>query len=131
MLNMDGKIFAFALICFIINATSMGNLAALAEEPAVEILAASCAGCHGPKGNSEGPATPTISGISQAYFTLAMDQYLQGQRNSTIMKRIAKGYSWDQIRALANYFAAQPMVPPNQSYDRLKARRGKKLHMIY
>ena len=129
MNNVDGKLFALALTWFVIGATAMGNKAALAQDPAVEILAATCAGCHGPKGNSEGPATPTISGISQAYFILAMDQYRQGQRNSTIMKRIAKGYSWEQIRALADYFAGQPMVPLNQSYDKVKAGRGKRIHL--
>ena len=127
----DWRQFATALILFLVNIATAAKEPALAAEPSIEILAATCAGCHGPNGNSEGPATPTISGTSETYFILAMDQYRQGLRNSTIMARIAKGYSWDQIRRLAIYFAQQPMISRRQDFDGTKARRGKRIHASY
>lgn len=107
------------------------SMSALAAEPRIEVLVATCAGCHGHNGSSQGPAIPTISGISYGYFVLSMEEYRKGLRNSTIMKRIALGYNWTQIKEMAAYFSKQPFGPLNTPYDRTRARRGKALHMKY
>ena len=57
--HIQGVLIAFSL--------ALGGVA-FAATPSASMLANTCAGCHGPKGNSHGPATPTISGISSEYF---------------------------------------------------------------
>lgn len=96
--------------------------------PSAEMLANTCAGCHGTNGVSVGPATPSIAGISQAYFNDAMKAYKEGTRPSTIMTRIAKGYTEEEITAMAGFFAKQKFVASTQQHDSAKAADGKKLH---
>jgi len=38
----------------------------------------------------------------------AMQAYRSGQRPATVMDRIAKGFSDDEIKAIAAWFSAQP-----------------------
>lgn len=95
------------------------------------MLANTCAGCHGTHGASAGPATPTISGISAVYFEELMEGFKSGEVPSTIMGRIAKGYSEDEIKAMGEYFSEQPFVKPEQSFDAAMADKGAKLHDKY
>lgn len=99
--------------------------------PSSEMLANTCAGCHGTHGNSMGPAAPTIAGLSHDYFVETMLAYNQAERPSTIMARIAKGYTEDEIVAMADYFSEQAFVAGQQSFDSKLAKRGKKLHKKY
>ncbi|MES9885394.1 MAG: c-type cytochrome, partial [Candidatus Sedimenticola sp. 6PFRAG1] len=72
------------------------------------MLANTCAGCHGTLGDSMGPATPTIAGLEADYIVEVMEDYKSGERHSTIMTRIAKGYSDKEIEQMAAFFSAQP-----------------------
>ena len=103
----------------------------LAGTPTASMLANSCAGCHGTNGSSVGPASPTIAGISVDYFIETMEAYKSGERPSTIMIRIAKGYTEEEIKLMAEYFAKQPFVRKGQQHDARKAARGEKLHKKY
>jgi len=97
-------------------------------------LANTCAGCHGTDGNSTGPATPTLAGMSSEYFIEAMTNYQDPEgRFSTIMARIAKGYTEEEIKLMAGYFAKQTMKRPDQSagLDKGAIAKGKKLHKKY
>ena len=95
-------------------------------------LANTCAGCHGTDGNSVGPATPSLAGISSEYFKEAMMDYQDPEgRASTIMSRIAKGYTEEEINLMAGYFSKQKMVRRDQAFDANKAKAGKKLHKKY
>ncbi len=95
-------------------------------------LANSCAGCHGVDGSSVGPATPSLAGISAEYFTEAMENYKDPEgRYSTIMARIAKGYSEEEIKLMAGYFSKQKMIRLDQSFDAKQAKAGAKLHKKY
>ncbi|EWY42887.1 hypothetical protein N825_02660 [Skermanella stibiiresistens SB22] len=58
-----------------------------------ELLAVFCAACHGTDGNSIGVATPTIASLSPEYLVDSMIAYKTKTRRSTVMGRIAKGYS--------------------------------------
>ena len=95
-------------------------------------LANTCAGCHGIDGNSVGPATPSLAGISSEYFKEAMMDYKNPEgRASTIMSRIAKGYTDEEINLMAGYFSKQKMTRRDQSFDSAKAKSGAKLHKKY
>lgn len=104
---------------------------ALADTPSASMLANTCAGCHGTNGSSVGPASPTIAGISRDYFIETMEAYQKAERPSTIMTRIAKGYTEKEIKLMADFFSKQEFVRMTQSYDAKKARKGKKLHKKY
>jgi len=95
------------------------------------MLADTCAGCHGTDGVSYGPATPTIAGASSEYIIEMMTAYKNAEAPSTIMTRIAKGYTGEQIALMAGYFAKQKFVGMEQSFDADKAAKGAKLHDKY
>jgi cytochrome c553 len=50
---------------------------------------------------------PRILGRQPAEIIAAMQAFRSGERPSTVMGRIAKGFSDDEIRAIAVFFAAQ------------------------
>ncbi|KRT60129.1 c-type cytochrome [endosymbiont of Ridgeia piscesae] len=95
------------------------------------MLANTCAGCHGTNGASAGPATPSIAGLSTEYFVEAMQGFKSGDIPTTIMARIAKGYSDDEFKQMANYFGKKPFVGAEQKYDAALAKKGAKLHDKY
>jgi len=103
----------------------------LASTPSASMLANTCAGCHGTNGSSQGPASPTIAGMSKANFIETMKAYQEGERPSTIMTRIAKGYTEDEIKLMADFFSKQKFVRQKQKYDSGKAGLGEKLHKKY
>jgi sulfide dehydrogenase cytochrome subunit len=95
------------------------------------MLANTCAGCHGTNGASGGPATPTISGLSEDYFVETMQAYKSGDRWSTIMGRIATGYSDEEIGAMAKHYASLPFTGKAQTGVGPKAKAGHALHEEY
>lgn len=96
-----------------------------------EMLANTCAGCHGTLGSSSGPASPTLAGISAAYFVDTMKGYASGDIKSTIMGRIAKGYTEDELKLMAGFFSNKKFTPASQSFDADKVKTGAKLHEKY
>lgn len=88
----------------------LGASSCYATDP-VTTLAASCAACHGPQGNSQG-ATPTLAALNQDYFIQRMQGFKDGSVPATVMHHHAKGLTSDEITALAAYFASQPRLAP-------------------
>ena len=70
------------------------------------VLAANCANCHGTAGAAAG-AMPSLAGQSATYIAEQMRAFRDGKRPATIMHQLAKGYSDEQIAAIAAHFAAQ------------------------
>lgn len=94
-----------------------------------QMLANNCVGCHGPDGNSVGPASPSIAGMDKSNFADIMQSYKdEGGRYSTIMGRIAKGFDEKEIELLAGYFAAKKKVSADQMVDQAMAAKGAKFH---
>lgn len=97
---------------FSANAADYDNAAGTASSKAAvsknsgAYLAGNCANCHGTLGTSQG-AMPSLAGRDAAYLSEQMRQFRDGKRAATIMHQIAKGYSDEQIAAIAAYFAAQ------------------------
>jgi sulfide dehydrogenase cytochrome subunit len=103
----------------------------LQADPTGQALAFTCAGCHGTDGSSVGPSSPSIAAMDPDVFIDAMEAYQHDERNSTIMNRIAKGYSEEQIKAMAWFFAKQPLQLKPQKHDAELAKLGAKLHDEY
>jgi cytochrome subunit of sulfide dehydrogenase len=77
--------------------------AAAAEPPAG---ASSCSGCHAASTKVDMPV-PRILGRQPAEIIAAIEAFRNGDRRSTVMGRIAKGFSEDEIRAIAVWLTAQ------------------------
>jgi sulfide dehydrogenase cytochrome subunit len=109
------------------------------EAPAPELisgasarmLSETCAGCHGTDGASVGPASPTIAGMNAEYFTELMQGFRDDSVYSTIMGRIAKGYTDEEIGLMAGFFAGKDFVAAKQEFDQTLADKGAKLHDKY
>jgi sulfide dehydrogenase cytochrome subunit len=96
------------------------------------MLANTCFGCHGVNGVSAGPAIPSIAGMSAAYMTEVLQGYKSGEVSGTIMDRIAKGYSDEEIKQVSEVYAKQTAVKAaGQTVDTAAAEKGKKLHEKY
>ena len=66
--------------------------------------ALSCSGCH-PAGRVDS-MVPRLVGRNPADIVAAMQAFKSGQRPSTVMGRIAKGFSEDEVRAIAAWYGA-------------------------
>ena len=69
--------------------------------------ATSCSGCH-PAAVSAETKVPPLRGQNPAEIVAAMEAFRSGGRPSTVMGRIAKGFSEDEIRGIAAWVAKQP-----------------------
>ena len=68
--------------------------------------ALSCSGCHATARSVE-TTVPRLIGRNPADITAAMQAFKSGQLPSTVMDRIAKGFTDDETKAIAAYLAAQ------------------------
>lgn len=102
---------------------------ALLGNASASMLANACGGCHGPGGASLGPSIPTISGMSERFFIRQMNGFKEGLIPSTIMSRIAAGYTYKEIKIMAEYFSnKQFVIAKNQKSDSALAKKGAKIH---
>ena len=67
------------------------------------LLAGSCYGCHAATRGQQG-AMPDLWHLSVEQVSARLKDYQQGDREATVMSRIASGYSEREIERLANYF---------------------------
>ena len=67
-------------------------------------LVATCTGCHGPGGQSAG-AIPSLNGRAEADILQAMLEFKTDRRPATVMNRHAKGFSDEEIAAMAREIA--------------------------
>lgn len=109
-------------ISFVLLVYCQWPLSLFAQESfaqATTTLAASCAACHGPQGNSLG-GTATLAALNKDYFIQRMQGFKNGSIPATVMHQHAKGLSDEEITKLASYFSAQtrhtPLAAPQQSF---------------
>lgn len=70
-------------------------------------LAATCANCHGTNGKPRGAALPPLAGMKAEVMLELLADYRSGRQPGTVMPQIAKGYTEEQLRLVAAYFAAR------------------------
>ena len=74
------------------------------------VVAGPCVNCHGPDGRSPG-AIPSIAGLPESELKSKLLAFKSDAppagttAGTTIMNRLAKGYTEDQINVLARYYA--------------------------
>ena len=76
---------------------------ASAEPPAG---AAACTGCH-PVSTRVTSPVPRLAGLDRAAIVKAMQEFRAGRRIATVMDRIAKGFTDDEVQAIAAWYAGQ------------------------
>lgn len=87
----------------------LATTAAQAADPNLgRNLAATCANCHGTNGKAvAGSGMSSLAGENKANMLQKLTDFRNGDRPSTIMQQIAKGYSEAQLTLIVDYFAAQ------------------------
>jgi sulfide dehydrogenase cytochrome subunit len=96
--------------------------------PTSAMLSSACAGCHGTNGVSAGPSMPSIAGQPKIATVEAMQAFKSGERPSTVMGRLAKGYGDADFEAMGEFFAKQRFAAADQKTDQSRANKGKALH---
>lgn len=89
------------LVCLAASSVSLAET--VREE---QLLAGPCMNCHGPEGRSPG-VIPSIAGLSEVSLKTKLIAFKSDTppAGTTIMNRLAKGYSDAQIESLARYYA--------------------------
>lgn len=92
----------------------LGGLASTAQAEAefsreqLEVMAGGCASCHGTDGRLAG-AVPAIAGRPASLLESRMLAFKADEvEDTTVMNRIAKGFSDEELAALARHFAENP-----------------------
>lgn len=75
-----------------------------AENGHIQVIAATCMACHGPGGRSTN-IIPSLAGLPKDRFVQTMKAFQSGQREATIMRRHAAGYTDAEFEALGTYFS--------------------------
>lgn len=104
-----------------VAAATLASGIAVAQQPAppafapsnlsasgVRDLAANCAACHGTRGKPAAGSTLTgLAGKPRDELLMAMTQFKQGRKPATLMHQLSKGYTDEELAALADYFSKQ------------------------
>jgi cytochrome c553 len=81
--------------------------AAQSMEERAKSWAASCAACHGFEGRSVSEV-PALAGKSKSDLVKALQEFKTGaSKTATVMHQHAKGYSDQQLEAMADFFSKQ------------------------
>ena len=95
-----------AMRIFIAVAVVLASIAtAPAASPEPPAGASSCSGCHANPGVDT--PIPRLAGKNAADMVAQMQAFKAGQQKSTVMDRIAKGFSDAEIQAIAEWYAQQ------------------------
>jgi len=74
-------------------------------------LASACFTCHGTDGRSVGGIPPSLAGQDKNHLLQQLKDFKAGKRPATLMHQQAKGYTDQQLEAIAGYFAGAKPGP--------------------
>ena len=108
-------------------------------------LTSACEDCHGSEGVSKEPEIPTIGGLSAVYIEDSFTAYADKSRPCAEVKHIsgphkgetsdmcksAEKLSSEEIKQLAEHYAAKPFVRASQTFDQELATKGKNVHALH
>ena len=106
-------------------AAALVGLTQVASAQTMPAKAEACLACHGPGGNSAQPIYPVLAGQTARYLYLQMRDFQEGRRSDPAMSPMVAGLTRDEMREIADWFAAQKTVPQAFKPDPEKARLGK------
>lgn len=67
-------------------------------------LSVGCLGCHGERYEGQG-SLPPLRTLDRQTFILRFEAYLREEQSASVMHRIARGYSPEEIRLMADFLA--------------------------
>jgi len=74
----------------------------------IRSLAANCAACHGTNGRpAPNSVLPGLAGKPSGELLTAMTQFKDGRKPASLMHQLSKGYSDEELQALADHFSKQ------------------------
>jgi cytochrome c553 len=114
-----------ALLCGWLTAAWL-PLNAQADAEAGKAKAQVCVACHGPMGNSTNPDYPILAGQTARYIYLELKDFKEGRRSDPRMSPMAANLSREDMQDLADYFAAQTLVPVPFKSDNASIEAGRK-----
>jgi cytochrome subunit of sulfide dehydrogenase len=86
-------------------ATLVGAGVAVAQDgPSGQAMVQTCYVCHGPEGRSA-EGIPALMRGQKEFVVRQMIEFKSDRRPATIMSRVAKSYSDEQIAAIGDYLA--------------------------
>jgi len=87
----------------------------------IAVLAGPCANCHGPDGRSPGQIV-SIAGRPEAVLLAQLKAFKSDSPppGTTVMNRLAKGYTDEQLSALASHFSKISATAPAPAKKRTK-----------
>ena len=86
--------------------------AAHAVGPEFPAAAKSCITCHGRDGIGTSPGFPNLAGQKSIYMMEQLTLYRDGKRQSDVMSIAVAKLTDNDIRAIAEYYEAQPACKP-------------------
>lgn len=99
-MNATRVVIAVALVFTVI---SHASAAGPADAPPGAL---SCSGCH-PAARTAQTTVPRLIGRNPPDIVAAMQAFKSGQTPATVMDRIAKGFSDEEVKAIAAWYGAQ------------------------
>jgi sulfide dehydrogenase cytochrome subunit len=98
-----GLLCVIAMLPFALPAANRAGTAMPAALP----LVVNCFTCHGSDGASPG-SIPSLSGKTRVYLLEKLRGFQTDAEASTVMGRIARGYTDAEVEAIADYLAPPP-----------------------
>ncbi len=107
--------------------TTLPSVSLRAAEPPADRVAP-CLACHGEKGTSETPETPSLGGQQAPYALIQLFLFREKQRPVDIMNEMTKGFTDDDLRAFSDFIAKLPKPqPPADAPDAARMQRAQVL----
>ena len=116
----------FALVSVVGAGLSMATCPAIAASSQERFE--QCLSCHGGKGQSENPETPSLGGQPEDYLLTQMFTFREKLRKSDLMNEMAKDLSDDDLRNFSIALAKLPApAPATTPADAARVERAKTL----
>ena len=103
--------FRLTAACFVLALPAAGSLAQAPDALQIRSWAGACANCHGTNGNALAGNEP-LAGMKREDIVQKMLDFKNGRKPATVMHQLSKGYTDEQIAAIAGYFSAQKKGTP-------------------
>lgn len=113
-------ILSFALACF-------AAAPAVGQSDDLKAKLSACGACHGADGNSASPDFPNLAGQTARYLYLQLKDFKEGRRKNPFMSALAANLTKQDMRDIADHYAAQKQKPTGFKADPAKVAWGKKV----
>lgn len=98
----------FATVASVLLCQSLANAADDVKITRASLLTQPCFACHGANGTSVGLPILSLTGQTEDKYYETLIAFKTGKRPATLMNRIAKGYSDEDLKLIAGYLANPP-----------------------